>query len=119
MSRLAATFERLRANGHPGLVTFVTAGDPSLPRSAEILAALDRAGIGEPTRSRLAQLDGITPWIVDGEVRRGSAKGTGALVRNIEAAVRREKSGRAKPKRPGESALDRIRREDQELQGRD
>ena len=45
MSRLAATFSRIRANGHPGLVTYVTAGDPDLPRSAEILKALDRASV--------------------------------------------------------------------------
>ena len=44
MSRLAATFERLRAAGRPGLVTYVTAGDPDLPRTEGILRALDRAG---------------------------------------------------------------------------
>jgi len=42
--RLAETFARLRAAGTPGLVTYVTAGDPSYARSAEILRALDRAG---------------------------------------------------------------------------
>ncbi len=44
MRRIERTFARLRAEGQPGLVTFVTAGDPDLPRSAEILRALDRAG---------------------------------------------------------------------------
>jgi tryptophan synthase alpha chain len=43
-SRLAQTFARIRAEGRPGLVTYTTAGDPSLPRSADILRALDRAG---------------------------------------------------------------------------
>jgi tryptophan synthase alpha chain len=43
-SRLARTFTRLRAERRPGLVTFTTAGDPDLPRSGQILEALDRAG---------------------------------------------------------------------------
>ena len=42
--RLTDTFARLRGTGSPGLVTYVTAGDPGLARSAEILRALDRAG---------------------------------------------------------------------------
>jgi tryptophan synthase alpha chain len=42
--RLADTFTRLRGSGEPGLVTYVTAGDPSYARSREILLALDRAG---------------------------------------------------------------------------
>jgi len=59
MSRLAATFERLRAAGSPGLVTYVTAGDPDLPRTEGILRALDRAGadvveIGIPFSDPLA-----------------------------------------------------------------
>jgi tryptophan synthase alpha chain len=44
VSRLEQTFTRLRADKRPGLVTFTTAGDPDMPRSAEILKALDRAG---------------------------------------------------------------------------
>jgi tryptophan synthase alpha chain len=44
MSRLAATFDRLRAAGRGGLVTYVTAGDPDLPRSREVLEALSRGG---------------------------------------------------------------------------
>jgi tryptophan synthase alpha chain len=59
MSRIEATFSRLRANGHPGLVTYVTAGDPDLERSAGILRALDRAGadvleVGVPFSDPLA-----------------------------------------------------------------
>src|SRR3954466_198807 len=58
-NRLADTFERLRAERQPGLVTYTTAGDPDLPRSAEILKALDRAGadvleIGVPFSDPLA-----------------------------------------------------------------
>ena len=42
MSRLADTFRGLRAERRTGLVTYVTAGDPDLERSAAILRALDR-----------------------------------------------------------------------------
>jgi tryptophan synthase alpha chain len=57
--RIAATFSRLRAGKTPGLVTYVTAGDPDLPRTAGILRALDRAGadvleIGVPFSDPLA-----------------------------------------------------------------
>jgi tryptophan synthase alpha chain len=44
VSRLAATFDRLRAAGRGGLVTYVTAGDPDPARSREVIAALARAG---------------------------------------------------------------------------
>jgi tryptophan synthase alpha chain len=59
MSRLADAFARIRAEGRPGLVTYTTAGDPDLPRSAEILKALDRAGadvleVGVPFSDPLA-----------------------------------------------------------------
>ncbi len=43
-SRLTATFDALRRAERPGLVTYTTAGDPDLARSADILRALDRAG---------------------------------------------------------------------------
>jgi len=45
MSRLAQAFARIRGRGEPGLVTYVTAGDPDLPRTGEILRALDRSGV--------------------------------------------------------------------------
>jgi tryptophan synthase alpha chain len=44
MSRIAARFAELKAEGRAGLVTFVTAGDPDLATSAEILAGLPKAG---------------------------------------------------------------------------
>ena len=58
-NRLATTFAQLRADKRPGLVTYTTAGDPDLPRSAEILKALDRAGadvleVGVPFSDPLA-----------------------------------------------------------------
>ena len=57
--RLADTFARLRAAGQPGLVTYVTAGDPDLEKTAGILTALDRAGadvleVGVPFSDPLA-----------------------------------------------------------------
>src|ERR671937_1000059 len=59
MPHLASTFATLRAEHRPGLVTYTTAGDPDLPRSAEILRALDRAGadvleVGVPFSDPLA-----------------------------------------------------------------
>jgi tryptophan synthase alpha chain len=59
MSRLADTFAGLRVEGRPGLVTYTTAGDPDLPRSADILRALARAGadvleVGVPFSDPLA-----------------------------------------------------------------
>ena len=45
MSRIDDVFKDLRASRRTGLVTFVSAGDPDLERSAGILQALDRAGV--------------------------------------------------------------------------
>jgi tryptophan synthase alpha chain len=44
MSRIAARFAKLKAEGRAGLVTFITAGDPDLETSAGILAGLPKAG---------------------------------------------------------------------------
>src|SRR2546428_6278267 len=57
--RMADTFACLKRDGRSGLVTYTTAGDPDLPRSAEILKALDRAGadvleVGVPFSDPLA-----------------------------------------------------------------
>jgi tryptophan synthase alpha chain len=59
VSRIAEAFARLRSESRPGLVTYTTAGDPDLVRSAEILKALDRAGadvleVGVPFSDPLA-----------------------------------------------------------------
>ena len=60
MSRLPDDVRRrMRGNGSPGLVTYVTAGDPDLPRTEGILRALDRAGadvleVGVPFSDPLA-----------------------------------------------------------------
>jgi len=57
--RIAETFAKIRGNGHPGLVAYVTAGDPSLSRTAEILQALAANGadvieVGVPFSDPLA-----------------------------------------------------------------
>ncbi|MEK6711755.1 MAG: tryptophan synthase subunit alpha [Nitrospinota bacterium] len=62
-SRLAACFERLRAEGRAGLFPFATAGDPDLAFTRELLPALARAGadgfeLGVPFSDPLA--DGPT-----------------------------------------------------------
>jgi tryptophan synthase alpha chain len=59
MSRIASTFERIRATGRPGLVAYVTAGDPTLARTADILVALAANGadvleVGVPFSDPLA-----------------------------------------------------------------
>jgi tryptophan synthase alpha chain len=59
MSRLETTFASLRAASKPGLVTYITAGDPTLPKTRGVLQALDRAGadvleVGVPFSDPLA-----------------------------------------------------------------
>jgi tryptophan synthase alpha chain len=59
VSRLGETFAHLRKDRRTGLVTYVTAGDPDMQRSAAILQALDRAGadiieVGVPFSDPLA-----------------------------------------------------------------
>ena len=59
MSRIEDRFTELRSDGRTGLVTYVTAGDPDLQRSADIIKRLDQAGadvleIGVPFSDPLA-----------------------------------------------------------------
>jgi len=59
MSRIEDRFTQLRKDGRTGLVTYVTAGDPDLQRSAGIIKRLDQAGadvleIGVPFSDPLA-----------------------------------------------------------------
>ena len=59
MSRIDDAFARLRADRRTGLVTYVTAGDPSLAITGEILKRLDAAGadvleVGVPFSDPLA-----------------------------------------------------------------
>ena len=89
MSRLERTFYNLRRDGRRGLVTFTTAGDPDLERSAAILRALDRAGadvleVGVPFSDPLA--DG--PVIQRASERALRAGATLSRVLDLVAAVR-------------------------------
>src|SRR5262245_41242867 len=59
MSRLAEAFEQIRGRREPGLVAYVTAGDPTLDRTAEILVSLAANGadvieVGVPFSDPLA-----------------------------------------------------------------
>ena len=54
MSRIDERFTQLRGQGRTGVVTYVTAGDPNLQQSAEIIKRLDRAGAQRP-RVRLRE----------------------------------------------------------------
>ncbi len=88
---LAATFAGLRAAGTPGLVTYVTAGDPDLVRTAGILRALDCAGadvleVGVPFSDPLA--DGP---VIQRATERALLSGTTlAKVLDTVAEVRRD-----------------------------
>ena len=91
MSRIAETFKRLRADGETGLVTFVTAGDPDMERSATVLRTLDRAGadvveVGIPFSDPLA--DG--PVIQRASERALAAGATLASSLDLVARVRPE-----------------------------
>ena len=89
MSRIDAAFRDLRNEGRTGLVTYVTAGDPDLERSREILVRLDRAGadvleVGVPFSDPLA--DG--PVIQRATERAIAAGATLAKVLRIVSDVR-------------------------------
>ena len=90
MSRLRRRVRpRRRPSGRPGLVTYVTAGDPTLARTAGILRALDRAGadvleVGVPFSDPLA--DG--PVIQRATERALAAGTTLAGVLDLVASVR-------------------------------
>ncbi len=89
MSRLDETFARLRAEHRTGLVAYVTAGDPDLARSAEVIRAVDRGGadvieLGVPFSDPLA--DG--PVIQRATERALAAGTTLAKVLDLAAGLR-------------------------------
>src|ERR1700741_1378059 len=93
MRSLSGTFERLKREGQPGLVTYTTAGDPDLPRSAEILKALDRAGadvleVGVPFSDPLADGPVIQRATERALAAGGSLRATLALVAAVRADIR-------------------------------
>ena len=44
-TRIGRLFDRLRAEQRAGLIAYITAGDPSLDRTPDIVAALERGGV--------------------------------------------------------------------------
>ena len=91
--RIEARFARLRGEGRAGLVTFLTAGDPDLATSAELLAGLPAAGadlieIGMPFTDPMA--DG--PAIQAASLR---ALAAGARMATTFDLVRRVRAGDA------------------------
>jgi tryptophan synthase alpha chain len=92
VSRLAGTFARIRTEGRPGLVTFTTAGDPDLPRSAEILKALDRAGadvieVGVPFSDPLADGPVIQRATERGLAAGGSLRTALAMIASVRSDI--------------------------------
>ena len=95
MSRIAVAFDRLRTSGLPGLVAYVTAGDPTLDRTAEILVALAEQGadvleVGVPFSDPLA--DG--PVIQRASER---ALASGSTLRRTLAMIRGNRARIAAP----------------------
>jgi len=95
-SRLADAFARVKARGNgPGLVTYITAGDPDLPKTEGILRALDRGGadvleVGVPFSDPLA--DGP---VIQRATERALASGT--TLSAVLDMVRRLRSDVAAP----------------------
>ena len=89
MSRLDETFKGLRAAQCTGLVAYITAGDPDLDRSADVVRAVDRGGadvieLGVPFSDPLA--DGP---VIQRATERALAKGaTLAKVLDMAASLR-------------------------------
>src|SRR5688500_2954548 len=93
--RIPEAFARIRARKAPGLVTYITAGDPDLARTEGILRALDRGGadvieVGVPFSDPLA--DG--PVIQRATER---ALASGATLSAVLDMVRRLRSDVAAP----------------------
>jgi len=91
MSRLQDRFSRLRGEKQAGLVTYVTAGDPDLARTAGVLRALDKGGadvieVGVPFSDPLA--DG--PVIQRATERALAAGTTLAGVLDLVGSLRQE-----------------------------
>jgi tryptophan synthase alpha chain len=91
VSRIERAFASLRGRGRTGLVAYVTAGDPDLAHSRQVLLALDRAGadvleVGVPFSDPLA--DG--PVIQRATERALAAGTTLSKVLELVASVRVE-----------------------------
>lgn len=91
--RLARTFADLRAARKQGLVTYVTAGDPDLARTAGILRSLDKGGadvleVGVPFSDPLADGPVIQRATERALASGATLKGVLEMVRSVRAGVR-------------------------------
>ena len=92
-SRISRAFDRIRAEKRTGLITYVTAGDPDLARSADILCALDRAGadvleVGIPFSEPLADGPVIQRATERALAAGATASGVLDLVKRVRASVK-------------------------------
>jgi tryptophan synthase alpha chain len=92
VSRIAEAFARIRADRRTGLVTYTTAGDPDLPRSAEILKALDRGGadvleVGVPFSDPLADGPVIQRATERALAAGGSLRATLTMIENVRTHI--------------------------------
>lgn len=92
-SRLSAAFDRIRAEKRTGLITYVTAGDPDLSRSADILCGLDRAGadvleVGIPFSEPLADGPVIQRATERALAAGATASGVLDLVKHVREGVK-------------------------------
>ena len=94
MSRIAATFEALRANGARALVPYFTGGDPSIDATRELVIEADRRGadvieVGVPFSDPLA--DGP---VIQRAAQRALAAGA-SLIRLLEMVAKLRSTVRA------------------------
>ncbi|MEO5742948.1 MAG: tryptophan synthase subunit alpha [Vicinamibacterales bacterium] len=92
-SRISGAFERIRAEKRTGLITYVTAGDPDMARSADILYALDRAGadvleVGIPFSEPLADGPVIQRATERALAAGATASGVLDLVKSVRSTVK-------------------------------
>ncbi|MFQ5330198.1 MAG: tryptophan synthase subunit alpha [Thermodesulfobacteriota bacterium] len=87
MGRIEATFERLRGRGEKALITFITAGDPDLETTGELIIEFERRGadiieLGIPFSDPMA--DGPTIQAASERALKG-----GTHIGNILALIRK------------------------------
>jgi tryptophan synthase alpha chain len=92
MSRIADTFARIRSSKQPGLVAYVTAGDPDLARTAEILVSLAQSGadvleVGVPFSDPLADGPVIQRASERALASRTTLRGTLRMIKEARARI--------------------------------